>query len=81
MHARREVIVSAGTNKSPQLLLLSGIGPPEALRRFGIEVVHDVPGVGENYQEHVDIWAPIRSRSTEPSGMRSSRSLGRLRKS
>jgi choline dehydrogenase len=66
---RREVIVSAGTNKSPQLLLLSGIGPSDALRRLGIEVVHDLPGVGENYQEHVDVWAPVRSCSTELMGI------------
>ena len=77
VRAGREVIVSAGTNKSPQLLLLSGIGPAAGLRRVGIEVVHDLPGVGENYQEHVDVWAPVRSRSTELMGF-SVRGLPRL---
>ena len=77
VRARREVIVSAGTNKSPQLLLLSGIGAGDALRRLGIEVVHDLPAVGENYQEHVDVWAPVRSRSTELMGI-SVRGLPRL---
>ena len=67
--ARREVIVSAGTNKTPQLLLLSGIGRADALQRFGIQIVHDLPGVGANYQEHVDIWAPFRSDSTELMGL------------
>ncbi|XP_015585224.1 glucose dehydrogenase [FAD, quinone] [Cephus cinctus] len=49
----REVIVSAGTVKSPQLLLLSGIGPEDQLRSMGIEVVQELPGVGENLQNHV----------------------------
>ena len=52
--AAREVILSAGTLNSPQLLLLSGIGPPGELERHGIEVVHDLPGVGRNLQDHVD---------------------------
>ena len=52
--AAREVILSSGTVNSPQLLLLSGIGPPGELERHGIEVVHDLPGVGRNLQDHVD---------------------------
>ena len=52
--AAREVILSAGTVNSPQLLLLSVIGPPGELERHGIEVVHDLPGVGRNLQDHVD---------------------------
>ena len=54
IRAAREVILSAGTVNSPQILLLSGIGPPEELARHGIEVVHDLPGVGRNLQDHVD---------------------------
>ena len=54
MRAEREVILSAGTVNSPQILLLSGIGPPEELERHGIKVVHDLPGVGRNLQDHVD---------------------------
>ena len=50
--ARREVILSGGAINSPQLLQLSGIGPGELLRDHGIEVVADLPGVGENLQDH-----------------------------
>jgi len=47
-----KVVLSAGVYHSPQILMLSGIGPGAALKRFGIPVVHDMPGVGENYQDH-----------------------------
>jgi choline dehydrogenase len=50
--AGREVVVSAGTINSPQLLELSGIGQPERLRDLGIEVRHALPGVGENLRDH-----------------------------
>ena len=50
--AAREVIVSAGSVNSPQLLELSGIGQPERLRSLGIEVRHALPGVGENLRDH-----------------------------
>src|SRR5579863_2978655 len=50
--AAREVVVSAGTINSPQLLELSGIGQPERLRDLGIEVCHALPGVGENLRDH-----------------------------
>ncbi|MDR3474957.1 MAG: choline dehydrogenase [Devosia sp.] len=52
--ARREVIVSAGTVNSPQILMLSGIGPADELAAHGIEVALDLPGVGKNLQDHVD---------------------------
>ncbi|MEQ8397547.1 GMC family oxidoreductase N-terminal domain-containing protein [Thalassobaculum sp.] len=51
-HASREVVVSAGSINSPQLLELSGIGQPERLRGLGIEVRHALPGVGENLRDH-----------------------------
>jgi choline dehydrogenase-like flavoprotein len=54
LRARREVIVSAGALQSPQLLMLSGIGPAEEARRLGLVVVHDAPGVGQNLQDHPD---------------------------
>ena len=54
IHAEREVILCAGTVNSPQLLMLSGIGPGEELKRHGIPVVHELPGVGRNLQDHVD---------------------------
>jgi choline dehydrogenase-like flavoprotein len=53
--AAREVIVSAGSIASPQLLELSGIGQGQRLKGLGIEVRHDLPGVGENLRDH---WAP-----------------------
>ncbi len=54
LHAKREVILSAGAFGSPQLLLLSGVGPKEKLEPHGITQVHDLPGVGENLQDHPD---------------------------
>jgi len=53
--ARREVVLSAGPLKSPQLLELSGIGNAEILRRHGIGVVRDLPAVGENLRDHPNV--------------------------
>jgi choline oxidase len=52
--ARREVILSAGAIDSPKLLMLSGIGPGEQLQEFGIETLVDLPGVGDNLDDHVE---------------------------
>ena len=52
VRARGEVILAAGAVQSPQLLELSGIGQPDLLREHGIPVVHELPGVGENYRDH-----------------------------
>jgi len=52
-HADREVVLCAGAVGSPQLLLLSGIGPAAHLRDLGIDVVADIAGVGENLQDHL----------------------------
>jgi choline dehydrogenase len=54
VRARREVIVAGGAFGSPQLLQLSGIGGAEYLQKLGIPVVHDLPGVGKNLQDHID---------------------------
>jgi choline dehydrogenase len=51
-HANREVIVAAGAVKSPHILELSGIGNPALLSSLGIQVQHELPGVGENYRDH-----------------------------
>ena len=52
--AGKEVILSGGAVNSPQTLLLSGIGNGDYLRKFGIDVVSDLPGVGQNLQDHLD---------------------------
>ncbi len=54
--ARREVILSGGPVNSPQLLMLSGIGPAAELTQHGIAVRHDLPGVGENLQDHLEFY-------------------------
>ncbi|KAJ6632114.1 GMC oxidoreductase [Mycena sp. CBHHK59/15] len=53
--ARREVVVCCGAIGSPQLLMLSGIGPASHLKSLGIEVVKDLPGVGSNLQDHFGV--------------------------
>lgn len=55
-HAEREVVLSAGAVNSPRLLLLSGIGPADELRALGVDVVHHLPGVGKNFQDHMDVY-------------------------
>ena len=57
LRADREVIVSCGAIGSPRLLQLSGVGPADALKRAGVAVVHDLPGVGSNLQDHLDLYA------------------------
>jgi choline dehydrogenase len=54
--ARREVIIASGPINSPKLLELSGIGNGDILRQFGIDVVHHLPGVGENLQDHLELY-------------------------
>ena len=60
LRARREVILCAGTINSPQLLMLSGIGPGRHLQDLAIPVVYDLPGVGSNLQDHLDVTAIAR---------------------
>lgn len=54
VRARKEIILSAGAFQSPQLLLLSGVGDADELKQHGIPVVHELPGVGKNLQDHPD---------------------------
>jgi choline dehydrogenase-like flavoprotein len=54
--ANAEVILSGGAVNSPKLLLLSGIGPGDELRDVGVDTVHDLPGVGKNFQDHLDLY-------------------------
>ena len=58
--ARREIVVSGGAFGSPQLLQVSGIGPGDHLRDHGIEVLHDLPGVGSNLQDHFNTFCTYR---------------------
>ena len=55
LEANQEVLLSAGVINSPQILKLSGIGPEDELKKLGIPVIHDLPGVGENLQDHPDV--------------------------
>src|SRR6516164_75698 len=56
LRADREVILSSGAIGSPRLLQLSGVGPADALKAAGVPVVHDLPGVGSNLQDHLDLY-------------------------
>jgi len=62
--ARREIILCGGAINSPQLLMLSGIGPAAHLAQHGVAVVHDLPGVGQNLQDHYS--APIKLKAAQP---------------
>jgi choline dehydrogenase len=73
VQARREVILSAGSINSPKLLKLSGIGPVAELREHGIPVVHDLPGVGENLQDHLELYFQVAC--TQPITLYSSMGL------
>ena len=62
VRVRREVIVCAGPVNSPQLLKLSGVGPRAELAALGIGVVHELPGVGENLQDHLEFYFQMACR-------------------
>jgi choline dehydrogenase len=61
--ASAEIILAAGSFQSPQLLMLSGVGPREELARHGIPVVHELPGVGQNLQDHLDVIVETREKT------------------
>ncbi len=75
-HARREVLLCAGTVQSPQLLMVSGVGPAAQLREMGIDVVADLPGVGANLQDHVCAPMSWRLKPGVPSMNSNFRGLG-----
>ncbi|SEM19826.1 GMC family oxidoreductase [Streptacidiphilus jiangxiensis] len=64
VRAARDVVLSAGAIGSPQLLMVSGVGPAEHLRQVGVDVVHDLPGVGRNLQDHP--FAQVTYTTPEP---------------
>jgi choline dehydrogenase-like flavoprotein len=68
-HAGKEVILSAGAFQSPQLLMLSGVGGAEALRPHGIAQLHELPGVGQNLQDHIDFIMGYKTRDTDTIGL------------
>lgn len=65
LQAKKEVIVSGGAINSPQLLMLSGIGPKAHLQEKGIETLVDLPGVGQNLQDHLDAIVQHRCKARE----------------
>ncbi len=69
LRARREVILSGGAFNSPQLLMLSGIGDPAELQAQGLPVIHALPGVGKNLQDHIDFIFNARSPRTDLAGV------------
>lgn len=75
--ARAEVVLCAGTIGSPDILLRSGIGPGACIAGFGGRVLHELPGVGQNLQDHADVMVICKSRSITPYGL-SLRALPRL---
>lgn len=65
--ANKEVILSAGSFQSPQLLMLSGVGDTEELKKYGVEVKKELPGVGKNLQDH--LFFPVSGQSKQQEGM------------
>ncbi|MEM0976862.1 MAG: GMC family oxidoreductase N-terminal domain-containing protein [Pseudomonadota bacterium] len=75
LSAGSEVILCAGAFQSPHLLMLSGIGPADHLKENGVAVVHDLPGVGQNLQDHLDVTLGYQSDHPEMLGL----TLGNMR--
>jgi len=69
LYCNKEVLLSAGAIESPRILLSSGIGNREELEKAGISCHHNVPGVGENLQDHLDTMVTVRSKKAESIGV------------
>ena len=63
--ANKEIILSGGSINSPQLLMLSGVGPASHIKEKGIEVVKDIPGVGKNLQDHLETYIQQECKTTD----------------
>ena len=64
-YANKEILLSAGSINSPKLLQLSGIGNAVEIKKHNIDVIHDLPGVGENLQDHLEIYIQHKSKKKE----------------
>ena len=63
--ANKEILLSAGSINSPKILLLSGIGDAIELKKIGIDIIHDLPGVGKNLQDHLEVYIQYKSKKKE----------------
>ena len=77
-NASREGILSAGSIGSPQILQVSGIGPGQLLRSKGIKVIHDLPGVGENLQDHLQVRSVYKVENTVTLNQRANSLFGKI---
>lgn len=75
LKAGKEILLAAGAFQTPQLLMLSGVGDGKALQALGIPVVHDLPGVGQNLQDHPDFVFKYRAKSLDLLGVSAGGSL------
>lgn len=65
IRAGKEVLLSSGSINSPQILMLSGVGPKDELSKHGIKIKHELPGVGKNLQEHPDVCVGFTSKKRD----------------
>lgn len=77
--AEREVILSAGSLNSPKLMELSGIGNPDVLSNFGIEIAHALPGVGKNLQDHLQIRTAYKVKGARTLNQLTNSMIGKVR--
>ena len=76
--ARLETILATGSIGSPQILQLSGIGPASLLREHSIDVVHELPGVGENLQDHLQLRTVFKVRNAVTLNQRANSMVGKM---
>ena len=69
LYCNKEVVLSAGAIESPRILMSSGVGNKEELEEEGVPCQHNVPGVGENFQDHLDTMVTVRSNKAESIGV------------